>query len=100
MFNIKINWNYILDHGEGSTWIFFDTLNGMLHDSLLISKIFSILSFIFYGYSINFLKPNSIIYYNAFLQKYVQAYGNFLTCSHAYLCVFYYDLRQMPYNKF
>ena len=51
------------------------------------------------GYSVNFLKPNSIINYNAFLQKYVQAYGNFVICSHAYLCVFYYDLRQMPYNK-
>ena len=29
-----------LDHGEDSSWIFFDTLNGRLHDSMLISKIF------------------------------------------------------------
>ena len=28
----------ILEHGEGSCWIFFDILNGSLHDSMLISK--------------------------------------------------------------
>ena len=30
-----------LGHGEGSSRISFDTLNGSLHDSLLISKIVS-----------------------------------------------------------
>ena len=32
----------VKEHGEGSSWIFFDTLNGRLHDSILVSKIFSI----------------------------------------------------------
>ena len=31
--------NYTSDHGKGSSWIFFDTLNVSLHDFMLISKV-------------------------------------------------------------
>ena len=30
-----------LDHSQGSNSIFFDVVNGSLHDSMLISKIFT-----------------------------------------------------------
>ena len=60
---------------KGSDWIFFDTLNGSLYDSMLISKIFS--------KNVHGNVWGKTIHY-AFCKNMFKLTRNFPTCSHAY----------------